>query len=162
MLGPPRAYAATFAEMALTRGPRETPPAAFLWGRLRTPAPRVRVSEVGNMIFDSVERGLFKAVNAVVRPAVRRGFAAPCLSPFGLVLLEHTGRKSGRTYESPLVALRLGRRVLVSTVRDERSEWVRNLESDESAHLWLNGRRRAVRAEVHRGPGLTVSVLEPA
>ncbi len=114
------------------------------------------------MILEQLERGLFSAVNAVVRPAVRRGFASPCGSPVGLVMLEHTGRKSGRTYESPLLALRLGRRVLVSTVRDEASQWIRNLEADEDAHLWLNGRRRAVRAEVVRGPGLTVSVLEPA
>ena len=114
------------------------------------------------MISDNLERGLFNAVNAVVRPAVRRGFAAPCIAPFGLVLLEHTGRKSGRKYESPLLALRFGRRVLVSTVRDEGSNWVRNLESDEGAHLWMNGRRRPVRAEVHRGLRLTVSVLKPA
>ena len=108
-----------------------------------------------------LERRLFKAVNAVVRPAVRRGLAAACATPFGLVLLEHTRRKSGRVYESPLMAFRVGRRVLVSTVRDDRSEWVRNLEAGEGAHLWLNGRRRRVRAEVHRRAGVTLSVLEP-
>lgn len=110
---------------------------------------------------EKLERRLFDAVNTVVRPAVRRGFASPCVAPFGLVLLEHTGRKSGRTYESPLMALRLGRRVLVSTVRDDRSEWMRNLEAGEDAHLWMNGRRRRVRADVRRRPGLAISVLEP-
>ena len=114
------------------------------------------------MIPEQLERCVFGALNALVRPAVRRGFAGPCGTPFGLVLLEHTGRKSGRTYESPLMAIRLGQRVLVSTVRDDRSEWIRNLEADEETHVWVNGRRRPVRAEVLRGGALTVSVLDPA
>ncbi len=114
------------------------------------------------MAFEDLERGLFRAVNAVAGPLVRRGLAGPCVTPLGLVVLEHTGRSSGRTYASPLLALRLGRRVVVTTVRDARSQWVRNLEAEPEAHLWLNGRRRAVRAEVLRREGLAVSVLEPA
>ena len=76
----------------------------------------------------TLQRQAFRVLNAVVRPSIRRGFGSPCLAPWGLVVLEHKGRRTGRTYESPLLALRIGRRVVVTTYRKERSQWVRNLE----------------------------------
>jgi hypothetical protein len=100
---------------------------------------------------DSAQRRAFRVINAIARPSIQRGFGAPCLAPWGLVVLEHTGRRTGTKYESPLLALRLGRRVLVTTYREESSEWVRNLENEPKTHLWLNGRRTAYRASVMRG-----------
>ncbi|MCZ6784117.1 MAG: nitroreductase/quinone reductase family protein, partial [Proteobacteria bacterium] len=97
---------------------------------------------------DVLQRRAFRALNAVVRPAIQRGFGTPCLAPWGLVVLEHTGRRTGRTYESPLLALRLGRRVMVTTYRKDRSQWVRNLEEQPETHLWLDGRRKPYRALV--------------
>ena len=135
---------------------------------------------------DGLQRQAFRALNAVVRPSIRRGFGTPCLTPWGLVVLEHTGRRTGRKYESPLLALRLGRRVVVTTYRKDRSQWVRNLEDQPKAHLWLNGKRRPYRALVLRediepeaararvgrhlwqgarallAAGFAVSILEPA
>ena len=134
----------------------------------------------------NLEQWAYRALNAVVRPSIQRGFGSPCVTPWGLVVLEHTGRRSGRTYESPLMALRLGRRVIVTTYRKDRSQWVRNLEDQPETHLWLNGRRKPYRALVLGGDsepeeararlgrrlwqsaqallaaGFAVSVLEPA
>ena len=135
---------------------------------------------------NELQRKAFRALNAVVRPTIQSGFGTPCLTPWGLVVLEHTGRRTGRTYESPLLALRLGRRVVVTTYRRDRSQWVRNLEEQPEIHLWLNGRRKPYRAMVLRGDsepedaltrvghrllqnaqallaaGFAVSILEPA
>ncbi len=135
---------------------------------------------------DTLQRQAFRVLNAVVRPSIRRGFGSPCLAPWGLVVLEHKGRRTGRTYESPLLALRIGRRVVVATYRKDRSQWVRNLEEQPQTHLWMNGQRKPYRAFVLRegaesenarwrfsqqvwqstrvmlATGFAVSVLEPA
>ena len=100
---------------------------------------------------DGLQRRAFRSLNAVVLPGIQRGFGTPCLTPWGLVVLEHTGRRTGRTYESPLLALRLGRHVMVTTHRDARSHWIRNLEDQPETHLWLNGSRKPYRALVLRG-----------
>ena len=50
-----------------------------------------------------------------------------------------------------MFALRLGHRVMLTTYRKDRSQWVRNLENQPQAHLWLNGRRQPYRAWVLRG-----------
>jgi deazaflavin-dependent oxidoreductase (nitroreductase family) len=72
--------------------------------------------------------------------------------PTGLVLLESLGRISGSWRSTPLVATRLGPFVLVSTFRGARSQWVRNLQAEPAARLWLGGKRREVRALViHAG-----------
>ncbi|MEM8903843.1 MAG: nitroreductase/quinone reductase family protein [Actinomycetota bacterium] len=107
----------------------------------------------------SLTRSAFRALNAVVVPAVRRGVGSPLPIGLGLVLVETTGRTSGRTRTVPLVAFRVLDRVAVSTVRSD-SQWVRNLEADADAAVWRWGRRHDVRAEVTRGP-LNVVVLEP-
>ena len=146
--------------------------------------PEARTSEA--TWTDTLQRQAFRALNAVVRPSIQRGFGSPCLAPWGLVVLEHTGRRTGRTYESPLLALRLGRRVVLTTYRTDQSQWIRNLEDQPETHLWLNGRRKAYRAQVLRegaepedaavlfgqrawrsarvllAAGFAVSVLEPA
>jgi len=46
----------------------------------------------------------------------------------------------------------------VSTVR-RNSEWVRNLESDPTTTIWLDGCARQAEASVQRLPGLTVATL---
>ena len=136
----------------------------------------------------NLEQRAFRALNAVVRPSIQRGFGSPCITPWGLVVLEHTGRRTGRQYQSPLLAMRMGRHVVVTTYRSERSNWIRNLQDQPRTHLWMNGERRPVRAHVvnssaEHGPagmtggvaralrpavramlaaGFAVSVLEPA
>ena len=85
-------------------------------------------------------------VNGVVEPAVRAGFASPGIARTGLIVLEHTGRKSGRSYRIPLVGTLIEGHVLVGTVRGDRSEWLRNLSARPAAGYWLGGRLREARA----------------
>jgi hypothetical protein len=100
---------------------------------------------------DSTARAAFRALNQVVGPLARAGTLSPPPVGSGLVVLETTGRSSGLPRQVPLAATRLGGTVLVSTVRAD-SQWVRNLEADPSAGVWIRGRRRAATAAVRRGP----------
>ena len=100
-----------------------------------------------------------RAVNSVVvGPFTKRGIGAPPVVGIGTVTLATTGRRSGRAREVPLAAARVGDTVVVSTVRPD-SEWVRNLESDPTTTIWLDGRARQAEASVQRLPGLTVATL---
>ena len=94
----------------------------------------------------SAERYIFRSLNAVARPLIQRGLGSPCLTPVGLVVLEHRGRKTGATYSTPLWAFRAGQLLLVTTFRGDRSQWMRNLEDTPDAHVWLGGKRRGFRA----------------
>ena len=96
-------------------------------------------------------RMLFRALNQVVDPAIRLGLGTPLPLGAGLVVVETTGRTTKLPRRVPLLATRFGSRVIVSTVRTD-SQWVRNLESDASARVWLGGRARPARASVNRGP----------
>ena len=50
----------------------------------------------------ALERNLFRSVNALVEPAVRRGVASSCLLPVSMIVLESTGFKSGSPRRTPL------------------------------------------------------------
>ncbi len=102
-------------------------------------------------------RRLFGALNRVVAPLARGGTLSPPPLGGGVVVLETTGRRSGKRREVPLLATRVGDRLFVSTVRSD-SQWVRNAEADSSVGIWLNGYRRAGTATVRRGPIQLVEV----
>ena len=101
-------------------------------------------------------REAFKALNSVVTPLVKMGVGSPLpWGGVGLILLETTGAKSGKIRQVPLLGLRIGRRVLVSTVR-QNSHWVNNLLAHPTADVWLNGRSRPVVSSISDGPLTTV------
>lgn len=87
-------------------------------------------------------------LNRIVEPAVRLGVGSPRFVPGGLIVLESTGFKSGELRRTPLVAIRLGKHVVISTARGERSFWVKNLQRQPRTRYWLGGKARATKAFV--------------
>lgn len=107
-----------------------------------------------------LEKNLFRSLNRVVKPALRAGFGSSRLSPVGAVLLETTGRKSGRSYQTPLLASQVADLLLVSTVRSG-SQWVKNLAAGPHSQVWLRGRPRPVTAYVIEAGRLALEGLPP-
>jgi deazaflavin-dependent oxidoreductase (nitroreductase family) len=102
-------------------------------------------------------RQFFRTLNRIVEPAVRRGFGTSVHGP-GIFVVETTGRRSGQRRRVPLLGWRSGDTVWVSTVRAD-SDWVRNVEHDPAADVWINGRRRPSVATVTRTPNASVVQL---
>jgi deazaflavin-dependent oxidoreductase (nitroreductase family) len=109
---------------------------------------------------DTLTRDAFRALNRIVIPALARGIGNPLPIGAGAVVVETTGRVSGEPRRVPLLSLRFGDQLLVSTVRDD-SQWFANLEADPSARVQLSGRFRESTARVTRGP-LNVALLTAA
>ncbi|MGZ5397780.1 MAG: nitroreductase family deazaflavin-dependent oxidoreductase [Mycobacterium sp.] len=71
--------------------------------------------------------------------------------PVPTLLLEHTGRKSGKTFVSPLVFIYDGQDVIVVASKggsDTHPQWYRNLVAIPDVYIEIGTDRRAVRAEV--------------
>ena len=98
----------------------------------------------------SASQQIFRRVNRVVKPLVKAGLGSPLPIGLGAVVLESTGRKSGLPREVPVLGLRMGDKVIVSTVRGN-SQWLKNLEANEQAAVWFCGRRHPASATVQRG-----------
>ena len=94
---------------------------------------------------------LFRSLNRVVKPLVKAGLGSPWPVGLGAVVMEATGRVSGQPREVPLLGVRLGDKVVVSTVR-ERSQWLKNVEANDQTAVWYCGRRHDTTAAVRRGP----------
>jgi len=91
--------------------------------------------------------GLLAPLNEAITPLIKAGVAAPFVNPFGLVVLQIPGRKTGRSYTLPLACWSFHNTVVVSTVRSE-SQWLQNLAAAETVTIWLRGRRRVATATV--------------
>ena len=100
----------------------------------------------GATLLRQFEGDFFSGLNSVVEPYLRAGFGTPGPCANGIVLLETTGRKSGRTINVPLMAVSFGDIVVVSTVRARRSQWIRNVVANPEVRYWLHGRARKARA----------------
>ena len=94
-------------------------------------------------IANDIEARFFRTLNGLTEPAVRGGFGSPCVWPTGLIVLEHTGRKTGRAYRAPVTASVIGPHVIASTVRGGRSQWLKNLAVTPETTYWLGGRQHA-------------------
>jgi deazaflavin-dependent oxidoreductase (nitroreductase family) len=94
------------------------------------------------------EAAFFEGLNGLVEPLLRAGFGSPGSCASGVILVETTGRRSGRTISVPLVAAALGDLVIVSTLRARRSQWVRNLAATPQVRYWAHGRAREATAIV--------------
>ncbi len=95
-----------------------------------------------------LERELFRRINSIVEPAVRRGIGSSRLAPASLIVLETRGFKTGKQRRTPLWSLGLGRYRLVSTVRGDRSFWVKNLQKEPNVTYYLGGKQRRSEALV--------------
>lgn len=104
---------------------------------------------------------VFGSVNRVVSPLVKAGVGSPLLIGGGLIILETTGRKSGVARQVPLAATRMGDKIIVSTVRN-KSLWIKNLEAQPRAAIWVCGQRREVTASVNRRDDLSIVTLDLA
>jgi deazaflavin-dependent oxidoreductase (nitroreductase family) len=79
---------------------------------------------------------------------------APHLPGFGVVA--HVGRRSGRTYETPINVFRQPDGFVVALTYGRDSEWVRNVVAAGGCELTTRGRRyRLTGPEVFRDPGRT-------
>ena len=98
--------------------------------------------------FANIEQSVFRALNAVVEPAVRRGIGSSSLTPASLIVLETVGFKSGATRRTPLWSICLGRYRIVSTARGDRSFWVKNLLKQPKTRYYVGGKLRESKAIV--------------
>ena len=115
---------------------------------------------MNTLLPDTVTRQAFRTLNSVVKPALELGIGNPLPIGIGAVLVETTGRVSGKPRQVPLLSMRLGDRLVVSTVRSD-SQWLANLEAEPSARVQLHGSVREAKAAVTRGP-LNVAIIDTA
>jgi deazaflavin-dependent oxidoreductase (nitroreductase family) len=98
--------------------------------------------------FAKLEQSLFRSLNAVVEPAVRKGIGSSALTPASLIVLETVGFKSGQQRRTPLWSICLGRYRVISTARGDRSFWVKNLQKQPKVRYYVGGKVRESKAIV--------------
>lgn len=78
------------------------------------------------------------------------GIGSPwLLAPSGLIVLETTGRSTGRVYRTPVVATLFGGRVFASTVRGKSAQWLKSLAATPELRYWQGGRLHDAEATVY-------------
>ena len=107
----------------------------------------------------TLERNLFRGLNALVEPAVRRGVASSCLLPVSLVVLESSGFKTGSPRRTPLWSLAVGPYRVIGTARGDRSFWVKNLQKTSHVRYFIGGKAKNATALVV-APGYSHQVSE--
>ena len=116
--------------------------------------PSARMSRVRNSESSAaggdipLEATFFSAINRLTTPAVSAGFGSLWVLPAGLVVLEVTGRTSGEVRKVTVLAAEIGEFVVVSTLRIERSQWLRNILHSPEVRYWIRGQPRDAQALV--------------
>jgi hypothetical protein len=87
-----------------------------------------------------IEARFFSAINRLTEPAVRAGLGSLWVMPAGMVVLEVSGRRTGEIRRVPVLAAEIGEYVVVSTLRVQRSEWLRNVLANPDIRYWIRGR----------------------
>jgi deazaflavin-dependent oxidoreductase (nitroreductase family) len=72
-----------------------------------------------------------------------QGLWAPYLPPYALIV--HTGRTSGRTYRTPVVAQRDGDTLSIALLYGAGAQWVKNVLAAGGAEVVRGGRRYTLR-----------------
>jgi deazaflavin-dependent oxidoreductase (nitroreductase family) len=88
----------------------------------------------------SLPRRLARFNRVVTNPI--QGVYAWALPPWAVIC--HRGRRSGRAYRTPVVALRRGRTLRVAVLYGEESDWVQNLLSAGGGQVVRGGRTYAL------------------
>lgn len=95
----------------------------------------------------------FAGVNLFAEPLIRAGVGNPLFWPTGTIVVEMTGRKSGRKINIPVLATRFGEVVVFGTVRRD-AQWLKNLKANSEVRYWLAGQPQEAMAFVFT-PGET-------
>jgi deazaflavin-dependent oxidoreductase (nitroreductase family) len=74
-----------------------------------------------------------RVTNRITRPFADR------LPRFGIVI--HTGRRSGRTYRTPVNVFRDGNDYIIALTYGAETDWVRNVQAAGGCQLVTRGRR---------------------
>jgi len=87
-----------------------------------------------SLLRSRVARVLTRIANVVLAPIARQGW----IGPWGIV--EHTGRRSGRHYGTPVAILRAGDRLVIPVPFGLGTQWVQNVLAAGGATLRWHGR----------------------
>jgi deazaflavin-dependent oxidoreductase (nitroreductase family) len=82
--------------------------------------------------------GMGKINKRVFNPVLKR--VAPWVPPAGVVV--HVGRRSGRTYRTPVLAVSTGTSVAIPLLYGNRTDWVLNVLAAGAGELIRAGRER--------------------
>ncbi len=96
---------------------------------------------------ENFQTQFFNGLNQFAEPLIRAGFGNPSFWPTGTIVVETIGRKSGQKINIPVLATRIGKMVVFSTVR-RNSQWVKNLAANPEVRYWLTGKPHEASAVV--------------
>lgn len=80
----------------------------------------------------------FGGVNLFAEPLIRAGMGNPLFWPTGTIVVEITGRNSGRKINLPVLATRFGGLIIFGTAR-RNAQWLKNLKANPEVRYWLAG-----------------------